>query len=175
MNKVRRLVWLVVAIGVVGILAGCAIAPTVGKVNVPAPEKIKDYQISPLVLEVFDNTPGQKNQKFVQLLEDDLKFELSNNGIQVEKESDKTLKVSLKNVRLSGYVKEFILGPFAGRSCVQLGVILTDKSGTSLADFPVSFFSNTRGISNILKSPEESAKKSAQEIVKRLISLKWGG
>jgi len=175
MRKIEKLSWLGMTIGIACILSGCAITPTVGKTNIPAPEKLQVCQLSPLALEVTDDTPGQKNQKFVQLLENDLKLELSNNGIQVEKESDKTLKVSLKNIRLSGYVKEFILGPFAGRSCVQLGVALVDKSRTSLADFPVSFFSNTRGISNILKSPEESAKKSAQEIVKRLISLKWGG
>ncbi|MFA5393634.1 MAG: hypothetical protein WC081_07005 [Candidatus Ratteibacteria bacterium] len=173
MEKIKRLVWLGIAIGVIGVLAGCATGPMVGKANVPAPEKIETLQMSPLSLEVLDETKQEKNQTFIQSLENDLKLELSNNRIQMDTEADKTLKVSVKSVHQTGYAKEFITGPFHGPSYLKLSVTLTDKTGTSLAEFPVApFYGNTKAISNLLKSPGKITKKLAQEIVSSLISLK---
>jgi len=170
MRKTGKLFGLGLIIGVVGLLSGCAVTPTVGKVNVPAPEKIQSCQLSILAVEVTDDTSGGKNQEFVKLLQDNLKSELSSNGIQTAETAEETLKVSLKDVHLNGFIKEFIMGPFAGRSCVRLDAILSDKDGV-LAEFPLVFYGNTRGMSQILKSPEEATKNTAKEIVKKLMSL----
>jgi hypothetical protein len=170
MRKTVKLFGLGLIIGIAGFLSGCAATPTVGKVNVPAPEKIQACQLSTLALEVTDDTPGKKNQEFVKLLEDNLKSELSSNGIQTAENAEETLKVSLKDVHLNGFIKEFIMGPFAGRSCVKLDAVLSDKAGV-LAQFPLAFYGNTRGMSQILKSPEEATKNTAKEIVKKLMSL----
>ncbi|MFA5393834.1 MAG: DUF4410 domain-containing protein [Candidatus Ratteibacteria bacterium] len=172
MEKIGKAIWLGLILGVASILAGCAATSTVSKINVPAPEKIEASQISPLVLEVLDKTPGQKNQKLAQILEEDLKTELYNNGIQTEKEAEKTLKVFLNKISMVGFGKRFVLGLFAGQSTIETSAVLTDKNGATLAEFQVSCKGGLGGTIFQVDSPERITKKLAQDIVNRLISLK---
>ena len=67
-------------LGIVTILTGCATTAKVSQVKVSAPEKIETFQLSPLALEVLDETKGEKNQKFVELAEKELSAEAKNSA-----------------------------------------------------------------------------------------------
>jgi len=160
-------------LGIVTILTGCATTAKVSQVKVSAPEKIETFQLSPLALEVLDETKGEKNQKFVELAEKELKVELSKNEIQVEKEAEKTLRVSIKNIKHISPARRFIpvVGLF-GQSTVDADVSLLDKDGASLAEFKISSMAGIRGALFELDAIERITRKLAQEIVSKLKSLK---
>ena len=167
----RRNIFLFLGLVGILILTGCATTAKVSQIKIPTPEKIETFQVSSLTLEVLDKTPGQKNQKFVQKLEEDLKDELAKNDINVEESAEKILRVSVTKIYLVGAGKRFMLGVFAGQSTIEADIVLLSKEGASLAEFTVISYGGVRGAIFELDSPQRVTKKLAQEIVSRLKSL----
>lgn len=171
MRNVRRWIWIGLLLGGIGILVSCATTAKVSQIKISSPEKIGTFQVSSLTLEVLDKTPGQKNQKFVQKLEEDLKDELAKNEIKVEEGAEKILRVSVTNIYLVGPGKRFVLGVFAGQSTIETDVTLVDKEGSSLVEFQVTSYGGVRGAIFELDSSQRVTKKLAQEVVSKLKSL----
>ena len=159
-------------ISLISILTGCATTARVSKEKVLTPEKIETLQLSPLALEILDETPGKKNQKFIQALEEDLKQELSKNEIQLNQEAENTLKVAVTKIYSVGFAKRYFFGPFAGQTTIETDVVLIDRDSSSLAEFQVTSYGGMRGAIFELDSPQRVTKKLAKEIVSRLKSLK---
>ena len=172
MKKMGKLIWIGVLFIVVGILAGCATTAKVKETKALPVEKTENFVLSSVNIEVVDKTPKQDGQKFVQKIEEYLKLELSKNEIQVEKEAEKTLKVSIKRISIVNPARRFIplVGVF-GQSTIEADVSLLDKDGSSLTSFQVSSMAGIRGALFELDAIERITRKLAQEIVNRLKAL----
>ncbi len=173
MKNKERFVWIFLLLGIIGILTGCATTASVKEIKLPTPGKIETFQISPLTLKVLDEAPGQRHDKLLELLERELKVQLSKNNIQVDEKADKTLQVSIKKITIINPAIRLIplVGSF-GQSTIEADVSLLDKDNASLTEFQVSSRAGIRGAVFELDAMQRITRKLAQEIVRRVKSFK---